>query len=102
MTEQLDVFGGAKPIGRTAPRQDAVLEFLREHPEGITVDEAGQAVHAAAGKHDADTLCRWCSSDGKGILRALERKQLVKRTGKGQWALKTEASHDASFGDIPF
>lgn len=99
--EQLDILGGAKTIGRSAPRQDAVLAFIREHPDGISIDEAGQAAHASAGKHDAETICRWCGVDGRSILRTLERKKLVRRTTAGQFALIKEVESDATFGEFP-
>lgn len=103
MDQQLDLMGGAKTIGRTAPRQDAVLEFLAQHPDGISVDEAGQAAHASSGKHSVDELCAYCAIDGKSILRALEKKQLIRRTVNGQFALKTaDPEPDGSFGEIPY
>lgn len=101
MTEQLDMFGGAKTIGRTAPRQDAVLEHLKAHPDGISVDEAGQAAHASAGKHDIETVCKYCGIDGRQILRTLERKRLVRRAGNGQFVLRIEEAADAAFGEFP-
>lgn len=99
--EQLDILGGAKTIGRQAPRQDAVLQFLREHPDGISTDEAGQAAHASAGKHDIETVCKYCGLDGRQILRTLERKRLVRRTGNGQFTLRIDEPKDEAFGAFP-
>ena len=101
--EQLDLMGGTKPLSaRPAPRQDAVLEFLGGHPDGITVDEAGQAAHASSGKHSIDDLCAYCAIDGKSILRALEKKQLIRRTGGGQFVSRIERESDDKFGEIPY
>lgn len=99
--EQLTLDGGAKPIGRTAPRQDAALELLKQHPEGCSADEIGAAIHASSGKHAADEICRWCGPDSRDVLRALEKKQLIRRTANGQFALIKEAASDASFGEFP-
>lgn len=60
MSEQLDILGGAKPLTRPAPRQDAVLALLRAHPEGCSADEIGAAIHGASGRHPADSVCKWC------------------------------------------
>lgn len=83
MSEQLTLDGGTKPVGRQAPRQDAVIALLRQHPEGCSADEIGAAIHASAGKHSGDSVCQWCGVDAKSVLRALEKKQLVTRTGTG-------------------
>lgn len=99
--EQLDLMGGTKPIGRTAPRQDAALELLRAHPEGCTADEIGAAIHASSGKHAADEVCRWCGPDSRDVLRALERKRLVTRTGNGLFVLRIVEQADASFCEFP-
>lgn len=100
--EQLDLMGGTKPLGRTAPRQDAVLELLREHPEGCTADEIGAAIHASSGKHRADEICRFCGVDAKPVLRALERKRLVTRTGSGLFALRIIDETRVSGNEIPY
>lgn len=99
--EQLDILGGGKPIGRTAPRQDAALELLRSHPEGCSADEIGAAIHASSGKHAADEICQWCGPDSRDVIRALERKQLIRRTGNGQFVLRIEQQPDTSFGAFP-
>lgn len=99
--EQLDLLGGAHPVGRQAPRQDAVLALLHAHPEGCSADECGAAVHASAGKHNTESRCAYCSVDARPVLLALIRKKLVTRTSNGQFALKTEAHPDASFGEFP-
>lgn len=99
--EQLDILGGAKPVGRTAPRQDAALELLKRHPEGCSADEIGAAIHASSGKHPADEICRFCGPDSRDVLRALERKQLVRRTGNCQFVLRTVQQSDATFGEFP-
>lgn len=80
MMEQLDLLGGKKTIGRPAPRQDAVLELLAQHVDGISLDEAGAAAHASSGKHAIDDLCAYCSIDGRAIIRALERKGTVEKS----------------------
>lgn len=100
---QLDVFGGAKTIGRSAPRQDAVLELLAQHDDGIGVDEAGAAAHASAGKHSIDESCAWCAIDGRDIIRALKRKDAVEKSSVvGKWVLKREPSKsDGAFGEFP-
>lgn len=98
--EQLTLDRGAKPVGRTAPRQDAALELLKRHPDGCSSDEIGAAIHASSGKH-AYEICRFCGPDSRDVLRALERKQLVRRTGNGQFVLRTEQQSDASFGEFP-
>lgn len=100
--EQLDLLGGAKPLARPAPRQDAVLALLRAHPEGCTADEIGAAIHATAGKHPADSVCKWCGPDSRDVLRALERKKLVTRTGSGLFTLRNVDGTGGSFGEIPY
>lgn len=99
--EQTDIFGGAKPLGRTAPRQDAVIALLRAHPEGCTADEIGAAIHHSAGKHSGDEVCQFCAVDAKPVVRALERKQLVRRTGNGQFVLRIVQQSDSAFGEFP-
>lgn len=103
MTEQLDVFGGTRTVGRAAPRQDAVLELLALHPDGISVDEAGAAAHASSGKHSIEELCAYCSIDGKSILRALERKGVIEKSSVvGKWIVKVDRpAEGAAFGEFP-
>lgn len=100
--EQLDLMGGAKPLGRTAPRQDAVLELLKAHPDGCSADEIGAAIHASAGKHGSDEVCRWCGPDSRDVLRALERKHLVTRTGSGLFTLRIIDETRGPGNDIPY
>lgn len=99
--EQLDLLGGAKPVGRTAPRQDAALALLANHPDGCSADEIGAAIHASSGKHAADELCAYCAVDSRDVIRALTKKQLIRRTGNGQYVVKTNEPPDASFGEFP-
>ena len=101
--EQLDILGGAKPVGRQAPRQDAVLQLLAQHADGISLDEAGAAAHASAGKHPIDELCAYCSIDGRDIMRALERKGAVEKSSVvGKYVLKVDRpAGGASFGEFP-
>lgn len=102
MIEQTDIFGGAKPLARTAPRQDAVLELLKAHPDGCSADEIGAAIHAASGKHAADEICRFCGPDSRDVLRALERKHLVTRTGSGLFTLRIIEETRGLGNDIPY
>lgn len=98
--EQLSLDGTSVSLGRQAPRQDAVLALLRTHPEGCSADEVGAAIHASAGKHPADSVCKFCGVDARPVLLSLIKKRLVTRTG-GQFVLKTEVLPDASFGELP-
>lgn len=102
MSQQLSLLG--EPVERPrAPRQDAVLELLAQHPDGVSVDEAGAAAHASAGKHNPDSICKWCGPDGRAILRSLERKGLVRRTGNGQFTLKTvDVNPPGMTDEIPY
>lgn len=100
--EQLDILGGAKPLTRPTPRQDAVIGLLQRHPEGCTADEIGAAIHHSADKHAADEVCQFCAVDAKPVLRALERKQLVRRTGNGQFTLRNIEAQNGPGEDIPY
>lgn len=99
--EQLTLDGGAKPLTRPAPRQEAVLELLRAHPDGCSADEIGAAIHASAGKHDKDSVCKWCVPDSRDVLRALERKKLVTRTGSGLFTLRNNEADSGGPGELP-
>lgn len=100
--EQLDLLGGAKPLTRPAPRQDAVLALLRAHPEGCTADEIGAAIHATSGRHPADSVCQYCGVDARPVLRVLERKKLVTRTGAGLFTLRNVEAAKGPGEDIPY
>lgn len=96
------MLGGAKPLTRPAPRQDAVLALLRAHPEGCTADEIGAAIHATSGRHPADSVCKWCGPDSRDVVRALERKKLVTRTGSGLFTLRNTEAAKGPGTDIPY
>lgn len=103
MSEQLSLDGTSVAVGRQAPRQDAVLALLHAHPEGCSADECGAAVHASAGKHDAESRCAYCSVDARPVLLALIRKKLVTRTSNGQFGLKNaDVNPPGMSDDIPY
>lgn len=94
-------------------RQQFVLEQLRNFGEdGLDADEVGALLCARRGRHDAGTRCEYDSSNGTSVLKALKKKGLVRKRGRGgTWlALSTvegsgassaaESAQDA--GEIPF
>lgn len=99
--EQLSLDGTSVSIGRQAPRQDAVLALLQAHPEGCSADEIGAAIHASTGKHDADSVCKWCGPDARPVILALIKKKLVTRAGSGMFVLVSVKENDAAFGELP-
>jgi len=100
---QIDIFGEAKPLVRVGRSQEAVLKLLADTPDGCSADEIGAAIHAARGKHAIDEICRWCGPDSRDVVRALEKKQLIRRTSNGQFVLRIEQKSDSKFGgDIPY
>lgn len=100
--EQLSLDGTAVALGRQAPRQDAVLKLLAQHPEGCSADEIGAAIHASSGKHDAESTCAYCAIDARGPLLSLIKKRLVTRTGNGQFTLRNQDAPGGPGNEIPF
>lgn len=82
--EQPALFDVAAVAPELKPREQAVLDFVNAHPDGISADEAGAAAHGVPGPrsnytHDVDTRCKWCPTTGKQILEVLIDRGLVKR-----------------------
>jgi hypothetical protein len=69
-----------EPLAR---KHDLVLRAV-VRMQGLSADEAGQVVHADAGKHAADETCSWCGWEGGRVLKALEAKSLVV-SRNGHW-----------------
>lgn len=112
MTEQPTLFTPPAATGKLTDRQLAAYEFVRDHPDGVSVDELGAFLHHRRGRHGPDMRCRWCSSEGQSVLLSLrseKRGRLVKRRrADGMWTLSgREASRPVSAPDpaeeeIPF
>lgn len=101
MSEQLSLDGTSVALGRQAPRQEAVLKLLAQHPEGCSADEIGAAIHASSGKHDGESVCKWCGPDARPVILALIKKRLVTRAGSGMFVLVSAKETDAAFGELP-
>lgn len=99
--EQLSLDGTSVSVGRQAPRQDAALALLAKHPEGCSADEIGAAIHGSSGKHDPESICKWCGPDARPVILALIKKKLVTRAGSGMFVLVSAKETDAAFGELP-
>jgi hypothetical protein len=72
-------------------RQQFALRIVKDAgPDGVTSDEVGAAWCAQNGKHTVDTRCQWDGSNGRQVLKALEKRGLVKyrrrtATREGGW-----------------
>jgi hypothetical protein len=88
MTEQLAIDGDARTLVDGKPltdRQQLVWNLVRHAYDGVSADEAGAAVHAFNGKHDADDRCEWCATTGKSVLRSVPLRKLAIRRKDGRW-----------------
>jgi hypothetical protein len=65
-------------------RQAFALAEL-ERLGGLDDTELGARLHARKGKHADWQRCEWCSTDGRGVLKALRAKGLVRRRKDGCW-----------------
>lgn len=99
MNGQLELVEAAPP--KLTDRQATILDALQHAgQDGLDTDQAGAHWHAAKGIHRADTRCRYCAQDGKGILEALRAKGLARyrranrsRSQPGVW-LATNVTED--------
>lgn len=99
--QQLTLDGTSVALGRQAPRQDAVLALLAKHPEGCSADEIGAAIHGSSGKHDGESVCKWCGPDARPVILALIKKKLVTRAGSGMFVLRNAGADDGGPGELP-
>jgi hypothetical protein len=74
--------------GKLTPRQEFALLLVRGRPDGVTVDELGAILHERAGKHDRESRCQWCPDNGRSVLTALQKRQLVTHRRSGVWTLR--------------
>lgn len=85
----------ASPVGLTDRQATAYAALVRAGDDGMSGDEIGAVLHAAAGHHHIDGRCQWCSTSGLEVLRALRRKGLVRSRRHGLWTALAEGGRDA-------
>lgn len=114
------LFEPPPPIQTLTERQAFVLDELRKADDGLDADEVGALLCERNGRHDRGTRCEWDSSNGQGVLKALRKKELVKRRRGGTWVALSpadgggglaspsgassaaESAQDGPGGEIPF
>lgn len=82
---QMDIFGGGRPVEEL--HWPATLQALAAHERELgarlSADEAGAWLHARRGKHDEETRCDYCTTDGRDLLdRLRERRPLDEAAGQ--------------------
>lgn len=87
MTEQPTLFTPPPATGGLTPRQEQALEHVRAAAGGATDEDVGAALHATRERrpHPRREPCEWCASDGRSVLEALRRRDLVVRRRSGNW-----------------
>lgn len=98
--EQITIDGRTEAI-TPAPlgdRQRVVLALVQQrHPDAVSADEAGAAIHAARRHHPADVTCPFCGRDGNAVLRSQRlRPYLIRRRGAPGYTLREPATSDAA------
>ena len=91
---QRTLFSRPPADGDLSERQRLVYEAARERG-GLSDLEAGALLHA--GKHSDDQPCQWCARDGRGVLVALRRRDLVKRRRGGTWTLADAGAYEPAY-----
>ena len=94
------LFKPPPPTGKLTDRQRFAYEFVRDHSDGVSVDEMGAALHGRRRSHHADDRCQWCGSDGGLVLNELrsgKNGRLVKRRQfDGMWVLRDPAAESGA------
>lgn len=93
MSEPLFTLDTAAGNGLT-DRQAHGLEIIRRH-QPIRSDQLGAHLHAYrqanGGKgHSADAFCDWCTSEGRSVAKALQKKGLARYVRRKGWVTADE------------
>lgn len=94
MSEQLPLIAAPPKL---RPRQQALYDLVRAHPEGITKDEAGALIHSLKGgrwAHPASERCDWCARDGRQALSSKALKPLLVGRRDGRWYLRDASDYE--------
>ena len=89
--EHPTLFTPPPATGGLTDRQETALAHVRATPRGATDEDVGAALHAVRERrpHPAHDPCEWCATDGRSVLEALRRRDLVVRRRSGNWQAET-------------
>lgn len=90
MSEPLFTLDGAAGVSLT-DRQAHAFRLIRAR-QPVRSDALGAELHAyrhanGGNGHQADTFCDWCTSEGRSVGEALQRKGLVRYARGAGWML---------------